>query len=255
MSVRRPLIAGNWKMYKSNVEALQLIRELAPLAESAGSAEIAVCPPFTALADVSRMLGELGSAIGLGAQNMYPEKEGAYTGEISPAMLKALGVTYVIARHSERREVLGESDAFVARKLRAAFDAALIPILCVGETLQEREAGGAAAKVEGQLAACLKPLDAAEIAAMVVAYEPIWAIGTGRTATPDDAQEMCSFIRDWVAGASGEEAAAALRVLYGGSVKPDNARELMAMRDIDGALVGGASLVAGDFVAIAAAAE
>ena len=253
--MRKPLIAGNWKMFKTNVEAMELVRELAPLLEGLGGAETAVCPPFTALADVARILAELGSAISLGAQDVYPGEEGAFTGEVSPAMLKAVGVTYVIAGHSERREIMGEQDAFIARKLRAVIDSAMTPILCVGETLQEREAGGAATKVQGQLEAGLKPLEAGEAAGIVVAYEPIWAIGTGRTATPEDAQEMCSFIRGWVAAARGEDTAAALRVLYGGSVKPDNAREILAMEDIDGALVGGASLKAGDFAAIVAAVE
>lgn len=249
--MRKPLIAGNWKMYKTNVEAMELVRDLVPLLEGLEGVDVAVCPPFTALGDVSRILAELASSVSLGAQDVYPEKEGAFTGEISPAMLKSIGATYVIAGHSERREIIGEKDEFVAAKLRAVLDNAMTPILCVGETLREREAGGAAAKVEGQLEAGLKPLEAGEIAGMVIAYEPIWAIGTGRTATPDDAQDMCSFIRKWVAGTYGDDAASSLRVLYGGSVKPDNARELMAMEDIDGALVGGASLKAADFAAIA----
>jgi triosephosphate isomerase len=248
--MRKPLIAGNWKMYKNNVEAMELVRDLAPLVTGLDDVEVAVCPPFTALGDVSRLIKELGASISLGAQDVYPEQEGAFTGEISPAMLKSLGVDYVIAGHSERREVIGEDDAFVAAKLRAVLDGGMTPILCVGETLQEREGGRAKAKVEGQLEAGLKTVETGEIGGMVIAYEPIWAIGTGKTATPEDAQEMCSFIRECLSGSYGEEAATSLRVLYGGSVKPGNAAELMAMEDIDGALVGGASLKAADFAAI-----
>ena len=249
--MRKPLIAGNWKMFKDNDQALELVRELAPLVEALEDVVVAICPPFTALADVSRLIAELGAPIGLGAQDVYPEKEGAFTGEISPPMLKALGVDYVIAGHSERREIIGERDEFVAAKVRAVLDAGMTPILCVGETLEEREAGKASSKVEGQLKADLAVVEAGEIPGMVIAYEPIWAIGTGKTATPDDAQEMNSFIRRWLAGAYGEDAASSVRIIYGGSVKPDNASELMSMEDIDGALVGGASLKAVDFAAIA----
>ena len=249
--MRKPLIAGNWKMHKNNAEALQLVRELAPMIMGLQDVEVAVCPPFTALSDVSRTLQELNAPIDLGAQDVYPEQEGAFTGEISPAMLKSLDVAYVIAGHSERREIMGEKDAFVAGKLRSVLDAGMTPILCVGETLQERESGKARSKVEGQLEEDLKGVDAEEIGSMVIAYEPIWAIGTGRTATPEDAQEMCSFIRTWLSEAYGDQAADSLRILYGGSVKPGNAAELMAMQDIDGALVGGASLKADDFAAIA----
>jgi len=249
--MRKPLIAGNWKMYKNNSEAVELVRELAPLVAGMDDADVAVCPPFTALADVARLIADTNSSIALGAQDVYPEEEGAFTGEISPPMLAALGVTYVIAGHSERREIIGERDDLVAAKVRAVLDAGMIPILCVGETLEEREAGKASQKVEGQLAAGLGALQATEVAGMVVAYEPIWAIGTGKTATPDDAQGMNSAIRRWIAGTFGDETAASVRILYGGSVKPGNAAELMAMEDIDGALVGGASLKAADFAAIA----
>ncbi|MBN2026436.1 MAG: triose-phosphate isomerase [Actinobacteria bacterium] len=249
--MRKPLIAGNWKMYKNNNEALELVRELAPLVADLDDVEVAVCPPFTALADVSRLIADSGSSIALGAQDVYPGDEGAFTGEISPPMLKALAVTYVIAGHSERRELMGEKDGFVATKVRAVLDAGMTPILCVGETLEEREAGNAARKVEGQLAADLEAVEAAEVAGMVIAYEPIWAIGTGKTATPDDAQGMNSAIRRWIAASFGDDTAASVRILYGGSVKPGNAAELMALEDIDGALVGGASLKAADFAAIA----
>jgi triosephosphate isomerase len=249
--MRKPLIAGNWKMYKNNTEAVELVRELAPLVAGLEDVEVAVCPPFTALADVSRLIADAAATITLGAQDVYPADEGAFTGEISPPMLKALDVTYVIAGHSERREIIGEGDDLVAAKVRAVLDAGMTPILCVGETLEEREAGKAADKVEGQLTVGLGAVETAEIPGMVIAYEPIWAIGTGMTATPDDAQGMNSAIRRWVAGAFGDDAAASVRILYGGSVKPDNAAELMAMEDIDGALVGGASLKAADFAAIA----
>ena len=249
--MNKPLIAGNWKMFKNNDEAIELVRELAPLVEGLGEVEVAVCPPFTALADVSRLIKELGAAISLGAQNVYPEEEGAFTGEISPLMLKALGVDYVIAGHSERREIMGEKDDLVAAKLQIVFANGMTPILCVGETLEEREAGGATAKVERQLEADLAGLASGEVPDLIIAYEPIWAIGTGKTATPQDAQDMTSFIRNWLSEKYGGETAASVRLLYGGSVKPGNAAELMAMQDIDGALVGGASLKAADFAAIA----
>ncbi len=252
--MRTPLIAGNWKMYKTNQEAVELVRELLRLLDGTQDAEIAVCPPFTALSEVSRLLSASGAPLALGAQNLYPRKEGAFTGEISPPMLKALGVTLVIVGHSERREILGEDDELVAAKVRAVLDEGMKPILCIGERLEEREAGGAFRKVEAQLEADLATVMQSEAAGMVIAYEPIWAIGTGKTATPEDAQEMNSFIRGRLAARFGEEIAASMRVLYGGSVKPDNASELMAMPDIDGALVGGASLKAEDFAAIVRAA-
>ena len=249
--MRKPLIAGNWKMYKSNAEAVELVRELAPLVTGLKDAEVAVCPPFTALSDVSRLLSDLGAEISLGAQDVYPEKEGAFTGEISPLMLKALDVAYVIAGHSERREIIGEDDEFIAAKLRAVLDAGMTPILCVGETLQEREAGGAAAKVEGQLEACLKGADGGEIAGMVIAYEPIWAIGTGLTATPEDADRIIrEAIREVLTALYDAETAQALRVQYGGSVKPENMADFIVMPEIDGALVGGASLKEASFSAI-----
>jgi len=254
MEMRTPLIAGNWKMYKTNQEAVELVRELTAGMESTEAAEVAVCPPFTALADVSRLLSETGSRVALGAQNVYPRREGAFTGEISPPMLKVLGVTYVIVGHSERREILGEDDQLVSAKVRAVLDEGMTPILCVGETLEEREAGDAFRKVQSQLEADLAEVGVGEAAGLVIAYEPIWAIGTGRTATPADAQEMNSFIRERLAARFGDANAQSARVLYGGSVKPDNAGELMAMPDIDGALVGGASLKAGDFLAIVRAA-
>lgn len=249
--MRLPLIAGNWKMHKDHREAVELVRELEGLLAGLEGVEVAVCPPFTALSDVSRTLEDSGSRIALGAQDVYPAPEGAYTGEISPRMLKALGVRYVIVGHSERREIIGESDALVAAKARAVLEEGMTPILCVGESLEEREEGRAESKVRGQLDSALSTWSDEEISGLVIAYEPIWAIGTGRTATPEDAQEMNSFIRGWLAEKFGQEAASEVRILYGGSVKPDNAAELMAMSDIDGALVGGASLKAEDFAAIA----
>ena len=249
--MRKPMIAGNWKMHKDNQDAVDLVKDLAERVKDLENVEIVVCPPFTALAEVSRLLQETGSAIKLGAQNVYPEPQGAFTGEISPLMLKALAADYVIVGHSERREIMGESDGLIARKLRAVLDAGMTPILCVGETLQEREKGEARSKVESQLQADLAPLNEDEMAEMVIAYEPIWAIGTGKTATPQDAQEMTSFIRGKMESEYGEGVAGDIRVLYGGSVKPGNIADLMAMEDIDGALVGGASLKAEDFAAIA----
>lgn len=248
--MRIPLIAGNWKMHKDHLEAVELVRELDGLLASLEGVEVAVCPPFTALSDVSRTLKERGSPIALGAQDVYPAPEGAYTGEISPRMLKALGVGYVIVGHSERREIIGEKDELVAAKARAVLQEGMVPILCVGESLSEREEGKAAPKVRGQLEAALSDWNGEEMTHLVIAYEPIWAIGTGKTATPEDAQEMNSFIRSWIAERFGQEVSSEVRVLYGGSVKPDNAAELMAMPDIDGALVGGASLKAEDFAAI-----
>lgn len=249
--MRKPLIAGNWKMHKNNAEALQLVRELAPMIMGLQDVEVAVCPPFTALSDVSRTLQELNAPIDLGAQDVYPEQEGAFTGEISPAMLKSLDVAYVIAGHSERREIMGEKDAFVAGKLRSVLDAGMTPILCVGETLQERESGKARSKVEGQLEEDLKGVDAEEIGSMVIAYEPIWAIGTGRAATGAGANAVIGLtIRGTIADLYDEATAQAVRVQYGGSVKPANIAEFMTQPSIDGALVGGASLKAADFVEI-----
>lgn len=238
-------------MYKTNYEAKDIVSELDKLVRDLEGVQVAVCPPFTALADVSRLLTELDSRIWLGAQNIYPGQEGAFTGEISPIMLSNIGVHYVIVGHSERREILGETDGFVASKLRAVLDNGMVPILCVGETLEEREAGEAMAKVERQLNADLAQVSKEEIKGMALAYEPIWAIGTGKTATPEDAQEMNSFIRQRLAAGHGEEAAAGARILYGGSVKPGNIKDLMKMADIDGALVGGASLNAEEFACIA----
>lgn len=246
--MRTPLIAGNWKMYKTIGEATALVRDLlaglGPLADR----EAIVCPPFTALAAVAPLVA--GSQLGLGAQNLYPEAQGAFTGEVSPVMLADVGCRYVIVGHSERRQYFGESDAFVNRKLRAALAHGLRPIVCVGESKPQRDAGQAEPIVTAQVRAALVEVTPEQMADVVIAYEPIWAIGTGDTATPADAQAMHAAIRATLADLYGAEIAATVRIQYGGSVKPDNIDELMAQPDIDGALVGGASLQAASFLRI-----
>lgn len=246
--MRTPLIAGNWKMYKTIGEATALVRDLlaglGPLADR----EAIVCPPFTALAAVAPLVA--GSQLGLGAQNLYPEAQGAFTGEVSPVMLADIGCRYVIVGHSERRQYFGESDAFVNRKLRAALAHGLRPIVCVGESKPQRDAGQAEPIVTAQVRAALVEVTPEQMANVVIAYEPIWAIGTGDTATPADAQAMHAAIRATLADLYGTEIAETVRIQYGGSVKPDNIDELMAQPDIDGALVGGASLQAASFLRI-----
>jgi triosephosphate isomerase (TIM) len=246
MATRRPLIAGNWKMYKKSAEAALLAREIA--AGAKGEAEVVVAPPFTALAAVGEALR--GSGVGLAGQNMSPEVEGAFTGEVSPVMLKDLGCTHVILGHSERRQFFGETDEGVAKKALVALAHGLTPIVCVGESLAERESSRTMEVVERQTERALRALSADQVVASVVAYEPVWAIGTGKVATPAQAEEVHAFIRKLVDRSHGEAAAKALRILYGGSVKPDNVGELMAEPDIDGALVGGASLKADSFLKI-----
>jgi triosephosphate isomerase len=247
--VRRPLLAGNWKMYKTVAEGVSLALEIrAGLVLPLQDRDVLVAPPFTALAAVGEALH--GSNVLLGAQNAHWEREGAFTGEISPVMLKDLGCAYVILGHSERRHIFGESDETVARKTRAAVDNGLTPILCVGETLPERESNRTLEVVERQLERALRSLSADEVSRAVVAYEPVWAIGTGRTATPAQAQEVHAFVRKRITTTHGEPAAAAVRILYGGSVKPDNVDGLMAQPDVDGALVGGTSLKAESFLRI-----
>ena len=233
--------------------AVRLASEVVHATESATEAvEVGVCPPAVWLDAVAERLR--GSRVRLGAQNVYPADSGAYTGEVSTPMLKGLDVHFVIVGHSERRQILGESSAFVAEKTRAVMDSGLVPILCVGETLEERDAGDAEATVLAQLDASLDGVDLDRPEALVVAYEPVWAIGTGRTATPDQAQAMHAAIRRRL-GERFPEAGASVQILYGGSVKPANAAELFAEEDLDGALVGGASLAADDFAAIAEAAR
>ncbi len=248
--MRRKLVAGNWKMHGSLAANRALLREVIP-AVAVLDCEVAVCVPFPYLAQAREMLEA--TPIAWGAQTVSEHGQGAYTGEVSAAMLLDFACRYVIVGHSERRSLCGESDAVVAAKFLAAVKVGLTPILCVGETLAEREAGVTEAVVARQLQAVISAAEAASLGQAVVAYEPVWAIGTGRTATPQQAQEVHAFIRGLVAG---HDAAVAqgLRILYGGSVKPQNAAELFAMADIDGGLIGGASLVAADFAAICGAA-
>lgn len=246
--MRTPLIAGNWKMYKTIGEATALVRDLLAGLGPLTDREAIVCPPFTALAAVASLVA--GSQLGLGAQNCYPEAQGAFTGEVSPVMLADIGCRYVIVGHSERRQYFGESDVFVNRKLRAALAHGLRPIVCVGESKPQRDAGQAEPIVTAQVRAALVEVTAEQMPDVVIAYEPIWAIGTGDTATPADAQAMHAAIRATLAELYGAEVAAAVRIQYGGSVKPDNIDELMAQPDIDGALVGGASLQAASFLRI-----
>ncbi|MHB8419371.1 MAG: triose-phosphate isomerase [Myxococcales bacterium] len=245
---RKPVIAGNWKMFKTSAEAAAVLRELRPKVSMIHDVEVVVCPPFTALAASAQALA--GSNVALGAQNLHWEAQGAFTGEISAGMLKEAGCRWVIVGHSERRQLFGETDESVHRKLRAALAAGLAPIVCVGETLAEREVNDTLAIVGRQIEGALRGLDAAQLAGLVVAYEPVWAIGTGKNATPAQAQEVHAALRAQVGRLHGAEAAAALRILYGGSVKPENIKDLMAQPDLDGALVGGASLAAESFAAI-----
>lgn len=246
--MRVPLIAGNWKMYKTVGEATTLVCDLLAGLGELSDREAIVCPPFTALAAVAALVAD--SPLGLGAQNLYPEAQGAFTGEVSPPMLVDIGCRYVIIGHSERRQYFGESDAFVNRKLRAALAHGLRPIVCVGESKPQRDAGQAEPIVTAQVRAALLEVPPAQMTDVVIAYEPIWAIGTGDTATPADAQAMHAAIRATLAELYGSEIAATVRIQYGGSVKPDNIDELMAQPDIDGALVGGASLQAASFLRI-----
>ena len=253
-SARKPLISGNWKMHHNHFEALQLVQKLSYLltAEDHEAVDVSVHPPFTDLRTVQTyFISEKEPIpIALGAQHCHHEAKGAFTGEVSAGMLAKLEVAYVIAGHSERRELFGETDEQVNAKVRAILQAGMTPILCCGETLAEREAGSTDAKVAGQVEAGLAGLGADQVGGLVIAYEPIWAIGTGRTASSDDAQAVCGLVRSVVGRVAGPEAAAAVWIQYGGSVKPTNAAELMGQPDIDGALVGGASLEADDFARI-----
>jgi len=249
---RKPLISGNWKMNLNHFEAIQTVQKLSYNFDKADydKVEVSVHPPFTDLRSIQTLLDADRIAIQLGAQHCHWEDTGAFTGEVSPAFLAKLAVRYVIVGHSERRELFGQTDETVERTLRAILFHSMVPILCVGETLGEREAGETHAKVHLQVRAALHGVSPEQIAGLVIAYEPIWAIGTGRTATPDDAQSVCGSIREIVADLAGADAAAAVRVQYGGSVKPSNIAELMACPDIDGALVGGASLDPDEFARI-----
>jgi triosephosphate isomerase (TIM) len=250
--MRTPLIAGNWKMNKSHLDAMRLVQGLAH--ELAGhnfdKVEVVVCPPFTSLRTIQTLIDSDRYQFGLGAQNMHHEKEGAFTGEVSGSMLKSLDVDYVIVGHSERREIFKETDADVNLKVKATFANGLVPIVCCGETEQEHEAGQTETKVEGQVRAAFEGVKPEVAAKAVVAYEPIWAIGTGKTATPEDAQSTIAHIRKVLSATLGDDVAQGMRILYGGSVKSGNAATLMGQPDIDGALVGGASLEAQEFAAI-----
>jgi triosephosphate isomerase len=243
---RLPFIAGNWKMNKTVGEAVALVRELNAAIAGTKGVEVAVAPPFTALYAVHQELTK-GSSILLAAQNLFYEEKGAFTGEVSPLMIKEVGCQYVIIGHSERRQFFGETDETVNRRIRAVLAQGLKVILCVGETLKEREEGNAFSVIERQLKEGLKNLEAKEVKEMVVAYEPVWAIGTGKTAAPQQAEEVHRFIRGKIEEIYSKEFAAALRIQYGGSVTPENVKGLMSEEDIDGALVGGASLKAETF--------
>lgn len=250
--MRKPFIAGNWKMNNTREAAKALVKALVPLVADVETVEMAVAPTFTCLQDVAELLR--GTRIELSAQNISYAAKGAYTGEISADMLKDVGCTHAIIGHSERRQFFGETDEGVARRVRAALDNDIVPIVCIGESLAERESGKTFDVVLGQLVNGLASVKREEAARVVVAYEPVWAIGTGKTATPDQAQEVHAAIRAKLNELFGAEVGEAMRIQYGGSVKASNAKELLGQKDIDGALVGGASLVAEDFAAIIKAA-
>jgi triosephosphate isomerase len=247
---RKPIIAGNWKMHLNHLEAIALVQKVHYLLrdEHHDAVETVVCPPFTSLRAVQTTLEGDSSRILLGAQNCHWEEQGAFTGEVSPTMLARLKCSYVIVGHSERRAMFGETDEIVNRKAKAVFGAGMTPIVCVGETLEQRDAGEADAVVGGQVKGSLQGLSEEQLAKVVVAYEPVWAIGTGRTASPEDADETCGVARAAVGAVGGNTDV--VRIQYGGSVKPGNIRELMAKPNVDGALVGGASLDAEDFALI-----
>jgi len=249
---RKPLISGNWKMHYNHLEAIQVVQKLSYLLRKSDydAVDVSVHPPFTALRSVQVVLESDKIPIALGAQDCHWEGNGAFTGEVSPPMLAKLNASYVIVGHSERRELFGETDEDVNRKVKAVIAGGMTPIMCVGETLEEREAGDTELKCNGQVEAGLAGVTREQVGAMVIAYEPIWAIGTGRTATPSDAQATIATIRAKVAATHGDAAASSLRIQYGGSVKAANAAELMAENDIDGALVGGASLEPEEFARI-----
>ncbi len=246
--VRKPVIAGNWKMYKTQQEARDFFALFKPLVAATTHCEIVVAPPFTAIA--ACVEAAKGTAIGIAAQDVYWANEGAFTGEVSPRMISEAGCRGVIIAHSERRQLFGETDESANRKVKAALAAGLTPILCVGETLVQRESGDTEKVLEKQLRGSLAALTPMEFSRIIMAYEPVWAIGTGRTATPEMAAGAHKFLRDTAAASFTAELAASLRILYGGSVKPENIKGLMAQAEIDGALVGGASLDAGQFAAI-----
>ncbi|HEV8682780.1 MAG TPA: triose-phosphate isomerase [Actinomycetota bacterium] len=251
-ATRRSIVAANWKMHKTHLEAIQTVQKLGYLLDAGDTdrVEVVICPPFTALRSVQTLIQADRLSFELGAQDVHWEEKGAFTGAISPSMLAALDVAYVIVGHSERREHFGETDEQVARKTRAVFDHGMAPILCVGETLEERESGRTEEKVVGQVHEALRKVGPEDASRLVVAYEPVWAIGTGRPCNPADAGEVVRTIRDTLETAYSADVAEAVRVQYGGSVKAGNIREFMAHPEIDGALVGGASLDAEEFALI-----
>jgi triosephosphate isomerase len=251
---RRPLVAGNWKMNLTLLRAEALAKDVAEGATRHAAVDVAIFPPLAYLPAVVAAAGGDGAPISIGAQDLHPDRSGAYTGEVAGHMIREVGGTMVLCGHSERRQLFGESPTYVGAKVAAAVRDGLVPVLCVGETLEEREAGTTEAVVKEQLDAGLGELLSAQVAEIVIAYEPVWAIGTGRHATPEQAGAVHAFIRRWLRDHIGEEGAEEVRILYGGSVKPDNAGDLMAQPDIDGALVGGASLEARSFLDILRAA-
>jgi len=240
MNNRRPLIAGNWKMFKTCPEAIETAEKLVKLVAGITDMDVMIAPPFTALAPVSDVVRE--SSVSLGAQNLFWEDQGAFTGEISSAMLVSAGCTYVIIGHSERRQHFNETDETVNKRIRAALNNDLIPVMCVGETEKERESKDTFSVLDKQVKKGLEGFSSNDLQRLVIAYEPVWAIGTGRTATSGQAQEVHQFLRSMIEKSFGNMLAKSIRILYGGSVKPNNIEELMAMPDVDGALVGGASL-------------
>ena len=250
--MRKPLISANWKMNHNHFEAIQTVQKLAYLVgkDELEAADVSIHPPFTDIRSVQTVIDSDKLGYALGAQHCHFEEKGAYTGEVSPMFLAKLGVQYVIAGHSERREIFGETDEMVNKKVAAIQQHGMTPIFCCGETLMEREAGETESKVLGQIRAGVAGRTPEQIASLVIAYEPIWAIGTGRTATSDDAQQVCAAIRGCVAEIAGKAAAESVRIQYGGSVKSANIAELIAQPDIDGALVGGASLDADEFARV-----
>jgi triosephosphate isomerase (TIM) len=252
MTKRRPIIAANWKMHKTHLEAIRDVQKLSYLLDrsDADRVEVVICPAFTALRAVQTLIDSDRLPYGLGAQNVHQEEKGAFTGEVSPPMLQALKCGYVIVGHSERRQLFGETDEVVNRKVRSVFSHSMVPILCVGESLGEREAGATEEKVAGQVRRGLQGVASEDATRLVIAYEPIWAIGTGRNAEPADAGQVVSLIRDTLSSSYSKEVADAVRVQYGGSVKAGNIRDFMAHPEIDGALVGFASLDPEEFALI-----
>ena len=246
--MRVPVLAANWKMFKTNRETLAYVREMSAAVKALEGVEIVVAPPLTSLAIAVEAARN--TLVGIAAQNLYYEKQGAFTGEVIAAMVKDAGAGYVILGHSERRRLFGDTDEWVHKKLRAALTAELIPIVCIGETLDEREAGQTLTVLDRQITAAFDGCTAAEVGALIIAYEPVWAIGTGKNATPAEADEAHRHIRAKLRALFGDAAADACRILYGGSVKPDNIAELAALPDVDGALVGGASLEVPSFFKI-----